>query len=781
MHRFSIVLVSVLGLVSCSRDPNFVKKRYLERGNVYFERGKYKEAAIMYRDALQKDQRYGAAHYKLALTYLKEGQMGGVVGELRKAVELVPKSDPDHWDAVVKLSEIYIAEASKDRIFMQEVQNYIKELLARDANSYDGHRLSGDYAFSQAFIAFSMANNDQGRKAVAEALEEYQKANAIRPKQRELQMQMARALWAENRLAEAEKYYWEVIGEDKNYQIAYEELTKIQILQNKVPDAEKTLKLAFQNNPKQYRFLTQLAGFYSSLNQRDNMVGVLNQLKAHAKDFPNAYLVVGDFYYRKNEFNNAEKEYREGMSADSKRKADYQKRIIEVLLVEGKKTEATEIMNQILAADPKDDYARGLQASMMLDAGEVNKAMEQLQSVVNQAPQNPVAHYNLARAHLMRGEIEQARQQLEKALEIRPDYILARTKLAQIQIARGEWDNAMKSAGQILSVDHNSLTGRMIQAGALIGQQKYNDARALLQNMQKLYPNSPDVLLELGQLDVQEKKLPEAMEIFRRSYQLNPGDTRSLVSIVQVFLLQGKGDDAVAMLQGESAKAPTRGDIKILLGSAAVQTGKYDVAIPVLQSVLDSMDPKSKAREDIYMRLGEAYRKKGDLQNALIATQKARELTPENPIVLATLGVILDMAGRWTEAKQVYDATLRIHPDDGQALNNDAFLMAEHGGDLDQALTYASRAKQLLPESNEVSDTLALIYIKKQMSQNAVDILSDVVQKQPNTSTYHYHLAMAFAQKGDKPHAYKEAQEALKHSPTAEEKQRIQDLMAKVG
>ena len=257
-----------------------------------------------------------------------------------------------------------------------------------------------------------------------------------------------------------------------------------------------------------------------------------------------------------------------------------------MLLVEGKKIEATEIMNQILAADPKDDYARGLQASMMLDSGEVNKAMEQLQSVVNQAPQNPVAHYNLARAHLMRGEIEQARQQLEKALEIRPDYILARTKLAQIQIARGEWDNAMKSAGQNSGRWTTTASpARMIQAGALIGQQKYDDARALLENMQKLYPNSPDVLLELGQLDVQEKKLPEAMEIFRRSYQLNPGDTRSLVSIVQVYLLQGKGDEAVAMLQGESAKAPTRGDIKMLLGSAAVQTGKYDVAIPVFQSV----------------------------------------------------------------------------------------------------------------------------------------------------------------------------------------------------
>ena len=50
------------------------------------------------------------------------------------------------------------------------------------------------------------------------------------------------------------------------------------------------------------------------------MVGVLNQIKAHAKDFPNAYLVVGDFYYRKNEFANAEKQYREGMSANPKGK-----------------------------------------------------------------------------------------------------------------------------------------------------------------------------------------------------------------------------------------------------------------------------------------------------------------------------------------------------------------------------------------------------------------------------------------------------------------------------
>jgi hypothetical protein len=40
--------------------------------------GKFKEASIMYRDALQKDLRYGAAHYKLGLTYVRLGQLAPI-------------------------------------------------------------------------------------------------------------------------------------------------------------------------------------------------------------------------------------------------------------------------------------------------------------------------------------------------------------------------------------------------------------------------------------------------------------------------------------------------------------------------------------------------------------------------------------------------------------------------------------------------------------------------------------------------------------------------------
>src|ERR1700691_3330381 len=92
-----VVVLAALSLVSCSRDPNVAKKRYLENGNRYFARGKFKEASIMYRNALQKDQRYGPAYYRLALTDLKLGRIPNALNELRRAPGLIPKREPGQW------------------------------------------------------------------------------------------------------------------------------------------------------------------------------------------------------------------------------------------------------------------------------------------------------------------------------------------------------------------------------------------------------------------------------------------------------------------------------------------------------------------------------------------------------------------------------------------------------------------------------------------------------------------------------------------------------------
>ncbi len=775
-----VILAVLMGLASCSRDPNVVKKRYLESGNKYFEKDRYKEASIQYRNALKRDPRYGAAYYKLGLVSLKVNDVSGAVSALRRAVELVPPDQPDHWDAVVKLSEIYLAYSNGEKQHMDEVEKFVKDLLRHDANSFDAHRLTGDLNYSKATEAYKNKLPEEGQVLLAAATREYRKADSIKPGQLGVSMQLARALAANADFAGAEALYRGAIEKDKTYQSAYTELYGMFLFQKKPVEAEQVLKLAYEKNPKQFGFLTLLAKHYNWQQRRQDMVNVLNQIKSHAKEFDQAYLTVGDFYLRTGDGDSAIREYKEGIAKDVKKKATYQKRMIEVLMRQGKRNEAAEINSQILKETPDDNDSRGLAATFLLDKGDIAKAMAELQAVVTGAPGNPVSRYNLGRAHLARGEWEQARQQFQKAIELRSDYVLARLALAQLQVSRSEFDAALKTAEAILAIDKGNVNARLIQSAALLGQKKFGDSRVMLDAMLKANPSSPDVLFQLGVVSLAEKKFKEAEGAFLRAYQLNPANSRGLMGIVETYMAQNKSDEALKLLQAESDKTPNRVDLLLAMGNTAVRAGKFDLAIQTYSRGLAQTEKGGK-QGDIYLRIGETYRRKGDLNGAIQALQKARESLPDSIVVLSTLAVVLDAAQRRPEAKQIYETTLKLEPNNAVALNNLAFLLAETNGDLDDALTKAQRARQLLPGFFEISDTLGWIYLKKNMPDNAIEILKELVSKQPDQSTYRFHLGMAYSQKGDKSKALDQLREALKYNPSKEEKEKIQQLIARLG
>jgi len=780
IRTIAVVLTVLVGLTSCSRDPNVVKKRYLESGNKYFDKGLYPQASIQYRNALKRDPKYGEAHYKMALVAIKTNDYGGAVGSLRRAVELIPADQPDHWDAVVKLSEIYLAVGKGEKQYLDEVDKFTKELLKRDPNSFDAHRLIGDMYYSQATAAYKDKRQDEGMALLNKATEEYRKADTIKPGQQGVSMQLARSFAAKGDLAGSEQLYRSVIAKDKTYQYAYTELYRLYLFQQKPNEAEQVLRQAFQNNPKQFGFLTLLAMHFFELQRRDQMVSVLNEIKSHARDFDQAYLTVGDFYLRMGDGDSAIREYKEGIQKDAAKKATYQKRVIEVLMRQGKPSEAAEINSQILKESPNDNDARGLAATFLLDKGDIAKALSELQAVVTRAPENPVAHFNLGRAHLARGEWEQARQQFMKAIELRSDYVGARLALAQLQVSRNEFEGAFKSAEGVLAIDKGNINARLIESAALMGQKKFAESRVLLDSMLKNSPNSPDVLFQLGVVNLAENRFKDASEAFRRAYQLNPTNSRGLMGMVETEMAQNKTDEAMKLLQTESDKAPNRLDLQLALGNTAVRAGKFDFAIQTFNKILGQVDQPSK-KGDVYLRLGETYRRKGDANGAIQALQKARESLPDNIVVLSTLGLVLDGAQRRAEARQVYEAVLKLDPNNAVVLNNLAFLLAETGGDLDDALTKAQRAKQLLPNLSEISDTLGWIYLKKNMADNAIDIFKDLVTKQPSQSTYRYHLGMAYSQKGDKTKALEQLRESLKFTPGKEEKDSIQKLITRLG
>jgi beta-lactamase regulating signal transducer with metallopeptidase domain/lipopolysaccharide biosynthesis regulator YciM len=291
-------------------------------------------------------------------------------------------------------------------------------------------------------------------------------------------------------------------------------------------------------------------------------------------------------------------------------------------------------------------------------------------------------------------------------------------------------------------------------------------------------PQSPaDVLVQSGMEWMAKNQYQKAEEAFRKALELAPNNFRALQGLVASLRGQGRTGEALAMLQDETVQPTNRGARQLALGNTALLAGEYDLAIAVFRKILEGMDADSKAAGDIFLRLGETYRRKGDMPSAAAALRRARTLRPGDGIVLNVLALVLDRSGLRDEAQAVYREALAAAPDNAVVLNNLAFLLAQSGGDLDEALAFAQRAKELVPNLTEVSDTLGWIYLKKNLPDQAVAVFNDLVKQEPSRSTFHYHLGMALAQKGDRFMAVEQLLVALRSNPSPEEQEKIQQLL----
>jgi tetratricopeptide (TPR) repeat protein len=782
MRYLALVLVAV-SLISCNRDPNYLKQKYLQSGIKYYDGGRYKEASIMFRKSIEADRKFGSAYYRLALTDLKQGTVANAVPALRRAHELLKPGTDDANDADLKLAEIIIISAQaqqNNEALLKEVQQIADGLLKRDPKGWEGHKLSGDLAMLATARLYHAGQVEDAKKQIGSAISEYRQALTAKPGDPIVTLALGRTLVVDGEVAEAETLFKSLIEKDKTNLNGYYELYRVYLGQRKIPEAEGALKAAIQNNPKDTQLRLTLAQFYFGTNKRTELVALLNQMKGDLKQFPDAYLQSGDFFLRVNSVDEAIKQYEEGIQKDSSRKNTYLKHEIEAYVRAGKTAQAYDKNELILKNDPKDPEARGLRATFMLDRGDVNTAMGELQSVVTAKPNNFVARFNLGRAHFARGEYEQARQEFDEAIKLRPDYIPAR--LAQIQVAmlRGDNDAALHSSDETLKIAPNSVQARVMKAAALQRLQRFDEARALLTVIIEKQPKQEETLLELGVLSLNQKKNKEAQEYFQRAWEADPNNLRGLLGESRSYLLDGQAEKSVQLIEVEAQKRPTNLDLQRELGNSEMSAGQYDKAIASYQSLMARVtDPRQQA--DLWTRIGESYLRKGDVQQSINSLEKSRQGQPNNPSITTNLGMLYEMQNKSDVARKYYEMSIKTDPNNPLALNNLAYLIAQTNGDLDQALTYATRAKQRLPEHAEVNDTLGWIYLKKNLTDNAIDTFRTLVVKAPQNPTYHYHYAMALLQKGDRENAKKECQTALADKPNKQQESEIRQLMAKAG
>ncbi len=202
---------------------------------------------------------------------------------------------------------------------------------------------------------------------------------------------------------------------------------------------------------------------------------------------------------------------------------------------------------------------------------------------------------------------------------------------------------------------------------------------------------------------------------------------------------------------------PREARLHLLLGIAYLKQNDLDRAEAAVQRAM-TMDPKT---PDAASVLAEISIARGAWDRAIAAYKRAIEENPKKAETYMALSGLYRRQGNGEEAKRVAERAHLLDPGSPFIANNLAFLYLEHGGDFNVALSLAQQARQKLPDSPVVLDTIGWAHYKLGSSEAAVVNLSESVRRAPENPVYHYHLGMAYADAGRFDQAARALQQAL--------------------
>jgi tetratricopeptide (TPR) repeat protein len=738
----------------------------MQSAKKYFDSGKYDDAIILYKKAIQKEPKSGEAYYRLALADLKIGKIPDAYQALSAASTFAADNEEIQSVFADFCFELYLLDKTHPKSLYDKVSKVSADLLLKNKQSYDGLRLEG-YLY--------MAD-----RKPAEAIAVLRQADQVRPMQAPVIYPLARALREDHQDEAAEKLALAFLQKNKTFAPIYDLLFTLYSTSGRQAEAENILKAKADNNPKQAAYVLNLAAYYRYQKRPDDVKKTLQRLLDNPKDYEHPHVLVGDFYLGQRDVAAAMNEYNEGVKSDPKDKAIYQKRIVNMLMLEGKKDEAKATLGELAKSQPKDDDVQIAQATMWIEGGkpaDVDAAINVLKPLSEKKPNDANRHFRLGQAYLLKGRGQDAENEWKAAVKSDPNLLPPRIALAELSLQTAHFPAALSYCDEILAKDPKNPGARFLKALALANSSRPDDARIELDGLLKDNPNSVIAKLAKARLDLLQKHLPEAEKQFVDLYKPGQTDLHPLDGLLATYVAENQPAKAVALVEKELAGSPGKPELVARLAEVNARTGRYAAARDGYQQLL-AKDPNS---SHLNRRLGELSSLMGDREGAIRSFKKAAEIDPKDLRSQVELGSLLLSNGKKQEALDVFRKTLALSPDQPAILNNVAYLIADLNGDSNEALQLARKGLQKVPNDPHLTDTIGFIYMKQHLTDSAVQTFRSVVQKVPENPTYHLHLANAMLLQGDKDGAKRELDAASTRNPTKDEESEIKTLLAKIA
>ncbi len=371
------------------------------------------------------------------------------------------------------------------------------------------------------------------------------------------------------------------------------------------------------------------------------------------------------------------------------------------------------------------DHAYLRVAAVLGRASNRAAAIDVMQSLVALNPRLAAAHFAMAHLMVRGGDLDKALVSADEALKRRPEWEEAALFKARILLSQKESQKARAFYEAFLADHRGANSVRLNYARFLVDQKEWDKALDEFRRVADNLPDDADTVYAVGLLSLQNNRLEEADKYLKRAIELRPQNDQARLYLGQVaeqrkryneaierYLRVGEGEHyfeaqtrlgVVMARQGDLARARRHLEginaqndaqrVQVALAHEQIlrDARQFNEALEVLNAAIKTV-PGDK--DLLYARALVAEK----LSLLEVAERDLREILkkdPQNVNALNALGYTLtDRTMRYDEAGDLLQQALTLKPDDAFILDSMGWLQYRLGNTA-EALKYLRRALEI--------------------------------------------------------------------------------------
>jgi len=265
------------------------------------------------------------------------------------------------------------------------------------------------------------------------------------------------------------------------------------------------------------------------------------------------------------------------------------------------------------------------------------------------------------------------------------------------------------------------------------------------ESLKALNPEELESILgRQGTLFTSAGKYDEAINSYLELYRLRPNAHILPFLIGGLYLDTGdtvKSSDYFEMATTAEPREPRYWDLQIRL---EIIRGDKEKALRLTNKAVEL----NQSSPDILSLAGSVFMNYDLLDNAEEVLMKAVDIDSSNVLNLLNLGFLYHELSQWDKAEYIYQKAQSVAPDEIQVLNNYAYMLAEAGYKLEEAMEMVDEAIALAPDNASYLDTKGWIYFKLNKFEESEEYLLKANQIDPENDEILMHLGELYYMMG---------------------------------